>query len=365
MVCAELVQLCSVLGTCVGLGQELPRNQYGRTAKEVKRLSPFGVRLRVTFRKQSLSILINPFTIESYSGRTTITDLLATTENDQPKCGHGKFSVRPGGYLYQPGRCPSVVSFGSKKSLRKVQFQWTPPRCACATIRITVKSIQGFYYSGNTPDDALYRSICPKDMTLRKPAKIPMMTLEEEVTKMKRESLSQLCHHVEEERTSDSFPVNFLEPRQLNDLEKSDPRWDILQLALEQRRIEVQTCCGITDTFNRQECFEDIRRNRIDQLCGDGYPAVPYAKHRESWMSTRQETCCYELAESRYECFAKNSAERSSHSPDHIAFFDETHPLVDLEYYQTNPLANTIKMPVSVALKDFESVNVYPRLVQE
>ncbi|XP_036355983.1 uncharacterized protein LOC115231448 [Octopus sinensis] len=287
------------------------------------------------------------FTIESYSGRTTITDLLATTESDQPKCGNGKFSVRPDGYLYQPDRCLSVVSFGSKKSLRKVQFQWTPPRCACATIRITVKSIQGFYYSGNTLGDALYRRICPKDMTSRKPAKIPLMTFEEEVTKMKQESLSQLCHHVEEERTSDSFPVNFLEPRQLNDLEKSDPRWDFLQLALEERRIEVQTCCGITDTFNRQECFEDIRRNRIDQLCGDGYPAVPYAKHRESWMSTRQETCCYELAESRYECFAKNSSERSSHSPDHIAFYDETHPLVDLEYYQTNPLANARDLSLS------------------
>ena len=52
---------------------------------------------------------------------------------------------------------------------------------------------------------------------------------------------------------------------------------------------------SLQDPITQLECFSDIRRQRIDQLCGDGQPELPFTKLRSSWMIEKQEMCCHEL----------------------------------------------------------------------
>lgn len=131
--------------------------------------------------------------------------------------------------------------------------------------------------------------------------------------------------------------------------EKDNPRWEILQLILDQRRSALRQCCQMKDPVIHLECFSDIRRQRIDQLCGEGQPELPFTKLRSPWMAERQEMCCHELGEDRYSCFSKNAIQTNDGSEFNMIILDETDPFNDLNDYIN---IKTFQM-ASVALKDF------------
>lgn len=60
----------------------------------------------------------------------------------------------------------------------------------------------------------------------------------------KVETFSHLCQQIEQHNPEENrWPSNFLKNRQMSQPEKDNPRWEILQLILDQRRSALRQCC--------------------------------------------------------------------------------------------------------------------------
>ncbi|KAK6168879.1 hypothetical protein SNE40_020046 [Patella caerulea] len=287
---------------------------------------------------------IYTFRLLSASNDIEFTDavLKAETLSD---CGTGIFDVNSTS-LYQPRNCPQIIMTENKQPMKKVSFNWTAPDCGCVTFRATViRNGETYYYDDDKVNDGnLVRTVCPHGerhvKKIRKEVNTITSTSQRsypQLSKLNRvDRLNLLC------KITQKFTINeilhrpmFLERRALQNT--SLVELFNMELALEQRRADVVKCCKKSGS-EKESCFGDVRRHRIDQFCGDGYPSIPFTTSKDNFMRKREAECCWKLGESRYRCFNKSDdMETPLRTEDYSMDFslDESDPINDIADYPT------------------------------
>ncbi|XP_055955104.1 uncharacterized protein LOC126811299 [Patella vulgata] len=260
-------------------------------------------------------------------------------------CGTGIFDVNSA-YLYQPRNCPQIIMTENKQPMNTVSFKWTAPNCGCVTFRATViRNGETYYYDDDkVTDGKLVRTVCPHGERHVEKLRIEVNTTPStsllsypQLSKLNRaDRLNLLC------KITQTFTINeilqrpmFLERRALQNTTLVE--LFNIELALEQRRADVVKCCK-ESVSEKATCFSDVRRHRIDQFCGDGYPSIPFTTSKDNYMRKREAECCWKLGESRYRCFNKSDDVETPLRTKYYSMdfsLDESDPINDIADYPT------------------------------
>ncbi|KAL5010077.1 hypothetical protein ScPMuIL_012382 [Solemya velum] len=314
------------------------------------------------------------FLVGAQDSKYPFDDVVLTASLPEATCESGKFIAMDN--QYQPQDCPDVISTAQKRSMDRVFFRWTAPKCGCIHVRATVIS-EGVYYqeSEDQPDGHLSKVICVQnpemegeDLSSRKHETLPVpqtgvFTLS---TLTRSDKLQLLC---EEIGKYSSFHLvrrhEFYQRRGMADTglhQLSDLEYAELESALDSRRLDVMKCCRLAGN-ERSECVVDIRRHRIDRFCAVGLPDVPFSKNRETWMRNREAECCWINGEERYDCFnyTKYNSDRPKEFTDGTTYpsqsMDDFDPVNDIEDYPIplgdNPQTDDLSFTTKVAEKPY------------
>ncbi|ESP01065.1 hypothetical protein LOTGIDRAFT_172798 [Lottia gigantea] len=278
------------------------------------------------------------FRLHSSSEASPFSDAVLQVETAN-NCGTGDLVVNTT-FLYQPRNCPKMIMTEYKKPMTNVPFKWRAPKCGCIKFRATVirNGVTYFYDDENISDGNLVKTVCPHGVRVaeqlvevdEKTTDSTTKTLSTVTSKMDRAALLDLLCKITS--TLNNLELlkrpEFIQRRKLQN--SSLVKLLNIELALEQRKADISSCCHKKGE-DKTICFDNVRRYRIDQLCGDGQPRIPFVEQKRNYMRKRESECCWRIGQPRYQCFSKSSEQLTEYSVDYS--LDESDPANDIADY--------------------------------
>jgi len=258
----------------------------------------------------------------SAAPRLTFSDVKISLQTSAA-CGVGRLQFEPTDFFQvrQPNAsaCPTVLHTSRKLPMTSLPpLVWTPPSCGTIVVKAVVTENGDVDYADS-------------EGVLTGP--LSFIVHVDKATRQER--LTTLCGVLDRYLTSEV--INSADFRSRHDLGLDLDSRETFQLdqAVKLRRSSNRVCCGKPSLTDQVQCFDTSRKHRIDSLCADSTPDLPFTVLRASHMQARERHCCGIFGSHRYSCFARGSqSERDIPGATALDFsLDETDPANDLSEF--------------------------------